>query len=95
MVFAPDDGTIRGHVSHILIMTLLIWLLQDITKVRLNTTLVDQFFFIFHSSPLRWFICHVFYLISLLSLLTFYSVQFILLEPLSLISMVVLYNLDQ
>lgn len=44
MVFAPDDGTIRGHVSHILIMTLLIWLLQDITKVYLNTTLVDHFF---------------------------------------------------
>ncbi|MCW7493025.1 hypothetical protein ND861_08445 [Leptospira sp. 2 VSF19] len=92
MVFSPDAGTYRGIVSRFACLSLLVWLIQEMLKVGFQTTLTDRKFFIFNSSPLSWIYCHALYRIALLSLPTFDSIQYLLLEPLSLVSMTVLYR---
>lgn len=92
MVFAPSGDTFRGHLSRLVCLTLFLWLLQEMRKVRFQTTQFDHKFFIFRSSPLRWIYCHAAYRIALLSLPSFDSIQYLLLEPLSLIVMAILYR---
>jgi hypothetical protein len=95
MIFAPDGGTLRGIVSRVLCIVLLVWLLQEMAKVKFRTTHFESGFFIFRSSPLNWVLCHACYRIALLSLPAFDSLSYILLEPLSLGSMVALYHLHK
>ncbi|EMY70063.1 hypothetical protein [Leptospira vanthielii] len=95
MVFSPDGGTYRGFLSRFVCLGLLVWLLQEMAKERFQTTLFDRGFFIFRSSPLQWVYCHAAYRLALLSLPTFDSLQYLLLEPLSLILMFVLYHLHK
>ncbi|WP_244309944.1 hypothetical protein [Leptospira mtsangambouensis] len=95
MVFSPDGGTYRGFLSRFVCLALLIWLIQEMAKKRFQTTQFDQGFFIFRSSPLQWIFCHAAYRIALLSLPTFDSLHYLLLEPLSLLVMFVLYRLHK
>lgn len=95
MVFTPDGGTYRGLLSRFVCLTLLVWLLQEMAKERFRTTQFDRGFFIFRSSPLQWVYCHAAYRIALLSLPTFDSLQYLLLEPLSLVIMFALYRLHK
>ncbi|WP_244310308.1 hypothetical protein [Leptospira noumeaensis] len=95
MVFAPDGDTYRGYLSRVVCLVLLIWLFQEMAKERFQTTKFDRKFFIFRSSPLKWIYCHAAYRIALLSLPTFNSIQYLLLEPLSLLVMVVLHRLHK
>ena len=95
MVFTPDGGTYRGLLSRFVCLTLLVWLLQEMAKERFRTTQFDRGFFIFRSSPLQWVYCHAAYRLALLSLPTFDSLQYLLLEPLSLSLMFVLYHLHK
>lgn len=95
MVFAPDSDTYRGLLSRFACVTLLVWLLQEMSKVRYQTTQFKRGFFIFKSSPLHWIYCHAAYRIALLSLPSFDSLQYLLLEPLSLFIMKVLYHVDK
>ncbi|TGN20632.1 hypothetical protein [Leptospira idonii] len=92
MVFTPDGGTYRGLLSRIVCLTLLFWLVQEMTKERFQTTQFDRGFFIFRSSPLQWIYCHAAYRIALLSLPTFENQKYLLLEPLGLLTMSVLYR---
>lgn len=92
MVFTPDGGTYRGQLSRFVCLILLFWLLQEMGKKRFQTIHFDQGFFLFRSSPLQWIFCHAAYRITLLSLPTFESQKFLLLEPLSLIVMFTLYR---
>lgn len=95
MLFTPDGGTYRGIVSRILCIILLIWLVQEMAKVQFQTTEFDRNFFIFNSSPLPWIVCHAVYRMALLSLPTFASSHFLLLEPLTLFVMGILYHLHK
>lgn len=95
MVFTPDGGTYRGLLSRFVCLTLLVWLLQEMAKERFRTTQFDRGFFIFRSSPLQWVYCHAAYRLALLSLPTFDSLQYLLLEPLSLSLMFVLHHLHK
>ncbi|MCW7462148.1 hypothetical protein [Leptospira limi] len=95
MIFSPDGGTYRGIISRIVCLFLLIWLLQEMTKVRFQTTATNQRTFTFNSSPLSWIYCHAGYRIVLLSLPTFVSSNYLLLEPMSIVVMVVLYYLNK
>lgn len=95
MVFAPDGDTYRGLLSRLVCIALLVWLLQEMAKVRFQTTQFERGFFIFRSSPLHWVYCHAAYRIALLSLPSFNSLQYLLLEPLSLLIMSVLYHVDK
>ncbi|PJZ86527.1 hypothetical protein CH366_04440 [Leptospira harrisiae] len=95
MIFSPDGGTYRGIVSRFACFFLLIWLLQEMGKVRFQTTQTDQRIFTFNSSPLSWIYCHAAYRIALLSLPTFDSSNYLLLEPMSIVVMIVLYHLNQ
>lgn len=95
MIFTPDDGTTRGIISRVVCIVLLVWLLQEMAKVRFQTTRFDSGFFIFRSSPWNWVLCHACYRIALLSLPAFDSLSYILLEPLSLGTMVALYHLHK
>ncbi|WP_244288419.1 hypothetical protein, partial [Leptospira congkakensis] len=95
MVFAPDSGTYRGLFGRFVCLALLIWLLQEMAKERFQTTEFNRGFFIFRSSPLQWIYCHAAYRIALLSLPTFDSIQYLLLEPLSLAAMFFLYRLHK
>ncbi|PKA11050.1 hypothetical protein CH372_16265 [Leptospira meyeri] len=95
MVFSPDGGTYRGSLSRFVCLALLIWLLQEMAKKHFQTTKFDHGFFIFRSSPLQWIYCHAAYRIALLSLPTFDSLHYLLLEPLSLVVMFVLYRLQK
>ncbi|EOQ95520.1 putative membrane protein [Leptospira wolbachii serovar Codice str. CDC] len=95
MVFTPGGDTYRGLLSRIVCLTLLVWLLQEMAKERFQTTLFDRRFFIFRSSPLQWVYCHAAYRLALLSLPTFDSLQYLLLEPMSLFIMFVLYRLHK
>lgn len=95
MVFAPDGGTYRGIVIRFVCFFLLLWLFQEMAKVRFQTTQINQKIFTFNSSPLSWIYCHAAYRMALLSLPTFDSANYLLLEPLSLIVMVFLYHLNQ
>ncbi|EMY62260.1 hypothetical protein [Leptospira terpstrae] len=95
MVFAPDGDTYRGLLSRLVCIALLVWLLQEMAKVRFQTTQFERGFFIFRSSPLHWVYCHAAYRIALLSLPSFDSLQYLLLEPLSLFIMSVLYHVDK
>ncbi|MBM9547424.1 hypothetical protein JWG40_10380 [Leptospira sp. 201903074] len=92
MVFTPDGGTYRGFLSRFVCLALLVWLIQEMAKERFQTTQFDRGFFIFRSSPLQWIYSHAAYRIALLSLPTFDSIQYLLLEPLSLVVMAVLYH---
>jgi hypothetical protein len=95
MIFSPSGGTVRGIVSRALCLVLLVWLLQEMGKVRFRTTQFDSGFFIFRASPVKWVLCHACYRIALLSLPTFDSLSYILLEPLSLGCMVALHRLHK
>lgn len=95
MIFTPDGGTWRGLLSRFVCLVLLVWLLQEMAKLRYQTTQFDVGFFIFRSSPLAWVFCHAFYRIALLSLPAFDSLRYLLLEPLSLLTMTALYHLHQ
>ncbi|HET9237835.1 MAG TPA: hypothetical protein VFO10_11320 [Oligoflexus sp.] len=95
MIFSPDGGTLRGRVSRVLCIVLLVWLLQEMAKVKFQTTQFDSGFFIFRSSPLKWVLAHACYRLALLSLPAFDSLSYLLLEPLSLGSMVALYHLHK
>jgi hypothetical protein len=95
MVFTPDGGTYRGHLSRFVCLVLLIWLLQEMARKRFQTTLFDAGFFIFRSSPLGWILCHAAYRMALLSQPAFDSLHYLLLEPLSLLAMYALYRLHQ
>jgi hypothetical protein len=95
MMFSPDGGTLRGLVSRAVCVVLLVWLLQEMAKARFQTTQFDSGFFIFRSSPLPWILCHAAYRFALLSLPAFDSLSYLLLEPLSLTTMVALYHLHK
>ncbi|MCW7470236.1 hypothetical protein [Leptospira kanakyensis] len=95
MVFTPGGDTYRGYLSRVVCLVLLVWLLQEMEKERFQTTQFDRGYFIFRSSPLQWIYCHAAYRIALLSLPTFDSLQYLLLEPLSLVVMFVLYRLHK
>ncbi|XDD47613.1 hypothetical protein AB3N60_05915 [Leptospira sp. WS39.C2] len=95
MIFANDGGTYRGIVSRFVCFFLLIWLLQEMAKVNFQTSKINQNIFTFNSSPLSWIYCHAVYRIALLSLPTFDSTNFLLLEPMSLVVMVVFYQINQ
>lgn len=95
MIFSPSGGTLRGIISRVLCIVLLVWLLQEMAKVKFRTTEFDSGFFIFRSAPLNWVLCHACYRIALLSLPTFDSLSYILLEPLSLGTMVALHHLHK
>ncbi|TGM48099.1 hypothetical protein EHQ92_09450 [Leptospira biflexa] len=92
MMFSPSGDTYRGVFSRFTCFTLLIWLVQEMAKVNFQTTHMDSKMFLFRSSPLHWIYCHAAYRMALLSLPTFASIRFILLEPFSLIAMVALYH---
>lgn len=95
MIFTPDGDTWRGLISRFVCLTLLVWLLQEMAQKRFQTAHFDAGFFIFRSSPLNWVFCHACYRIALLSLPVFDSLHYLLLEPLSLLTMSVLYRLHQ
>jgi len=95
MIFTPDGDTYRGHLSRFVCLIILVWLLQEMAKKQFQTTLLDAGFFIFRASPLSWVLCHASYRIALLSLPAFDSVHYLLLEPLSLCSMLALYRLHK
>lgn len=95
MIFTPDGGTLRGIASRLVCVLLLIWLVQEMAKVKFHTTHFDSGFFIFRSSPLPWVLCHASYRIALLSLPAFDSLSYLMLEPLSLGTMVALYHLHK
>jgi hypothetical protein len=95
MIFTPTGETWRGLISRIVCLTLLVWLLQEMARKRFQTTHFDAGFFIFRSSPLHWVLCHACYRLALLSLPVFDSLHYLLLEPLSLLTMSVLYRLHQ
>jgi hypothetical protein len=95
MIFTPDGGTSRGLVSPVVCVVLLVWLIQEMAKARFHTTDFDAGTFIFRSSPLPWVLCHASYRIALLSLPAFDSLSYVLLEPLSLATMVALYHLHK
>lgn len=95
MTFSPDGGTYRGFISRFVCFFLLLWLLQEMAKVRFQTTDTKQNIFTFNSSPLSWIYCHAGYRIVLLSLPTFVSSHYLLLEPMSILVMVSLYHLNK
>ncbi|MBL0954132.1 MAG: hypothetical protein IBJ01_05135 [Leptospira sp.] len=95
MIFSPDGGTYRGILSRFLCFFLIIWLLQEMAKVRFQTTETKLNIFTFNSSPLAWIYCHAGYRIVLLSLPTFSSSYYLLLEPMSILVMVGLYHLNK
>lgn len=95
MIFSPDGGTYRGMISRFVCFFLLIWLLQEMSKVRFQTTETNQGMFTFNSSPLSWIYCHAGYRIVLLSLPTFVSSNYLLLEPMSILVMVVLFYVNK
>ncbi|TGM80210.1 hypothetical protein EHQ99_10965 [Leptospira bouyouniensis] len=92
MLFTPDGGTYRGYLSRLVCLALLIWLLQEMRKKRFQTIHFDQGLFLFRSSPLHWILCHATYRIVLLSLPSFETQKFLLLEPLSLIVMFSIFS---
>ncbi|MCW7504573.1 hypothetical protein [Leptospira paudalimensis] len=95
MIFSPDGGTYRGILSRFVCFFLLIWLLQEMSKVRFQTTKTNQRMFTFNSSPLSWIYCHAGYRFVLLSLPTFVSSNYLLLEPMSILVMVVLFHVNK
>ncbi len=95
MLFTPAGDTWRGLVSRCVCLVLLVWLFQEMARRRYQTTQFDAGFFIFHASPLPWILCHAFYRIALLSLPAFDSLRYLLLEPLSLMTMYALYCLHK
>lgn len=95
MIFTPDGDTYRGLLSRFVCLALLVWLLQEMAKKRFQTTHFDAGIFIFRSSPLPWILCHACYRLALLTLPAFDSLNYLLLEPLSLLMMAVLYRLHQ
>jgi len=95
MIFTPDGDSYRGLLSRFVCLTILVWLLQEMAKQGFQTTRFDAGFFIFRSSPLSWIFCHACYRIALLSLPVFDSIHYLLLEPLSLFTMLALYRLHQ
>jgi hypothetical protein len=95
MIFTPDGSSWRGIIGRVVCGVLLIWLVQEMAKVKFQTTHIDSGFFIFRSSPLPWVLCHASYRIAFLSLPAFDSLSYLLLEPLSLGTMVALYRLHK
>lgn len=92
MLAVPADGTLRGQLSRLLCLVLVSWLIQEIIKVRGQSSFFSDGFFLFNSSPLAWILCHCCYRAALLSLPIFDSKQYLLLEPLSLAMMYGLYK---
>ncbi len=92
MSFTPSSGTYRGLCGRVTCVLLLIWLLCEMAKVRWHTVRSEGPYFIFTASPLSWVLCHAIYRFSLLSLPSFESLHYLLLEPLSLGVMYLFYR---
>ncbi|MFW7378443.1 MAG: hypothetical protein ACOH5I_06540 [Oligoflexus sp.] len=93
MVFVPADETYRGLMSRVTCLLLLVWLMQEMAKVKWRTIVYDNGFFIFNSSLLAWVLCHACYRLALISLPSFASIHYLLMEPLSLGVMVFFYHM--
>lgn len=90
MAFVPADGTIRGLVSPTVCLTLALWLCFEAHAKDWKTVEFDGTTFIYNASPLVWVLHHTCYRACLLTLPCFDSCKYLLLEPLSLGTMVTL-----
>jgi hypothetical protein len=94
MIFTPDGDTYRGLLSRLVCLALALCLVGEMAKVKFQTTFYDQGLFLFRSSPLAWIFIHAPYRLSLVSLPVFDTSHYLLLEPLSLLTMLTLYRLQ-
>jgi hypothetical protein len=96
MMFVPDETKFRGKLVKLNCALMLIWLLQFVIERDWETVVVGkEEGFLFIASPLVWIGCHALYRISLVTLPCFESWRYLMLEPLSLIVMVLLYRKNE
>eukprot|EP01137_Pigoraptor_chileana_P004731 Opistho-2@2720 len=88
MLFVPAGGTMRGRTTRIACASLVVWLVKEASSqgwqtVRYN----DDGAFLFTAAPLTWIVCHALYRAVLVTLPSFESVRYIIMEPASLATM--------
>ncbi|ORZ30129.1 hypothetical protein BCR44DRAFT_33470 [Catenaria anguillulae PL171] len=91
MFFLHTGDTLRGQLHRVNCVLLVTWLVQEMRLKKWATVSVNrQGLFLFNASPLAWVLCHAMYRGAMVTLPRFDTTRFLVLEPASLATMVLL-----
>jgi hypothetical protein len=93
MIFVDTGRFLRGITCRLVCIALVIWLFHEMQAKNWQTVEYDNGYFIFTASPLSWIACHAIYRTILITLPSFETRRYLLLECASISCMYLLWYL--